>query len=73
MLVVHLLHHQETDLEREECRLRGLHEHLRWSETRTRQIVREAEHRDLVVRADELVLATPAGRRLAEEAILTGV
>ncbi|MCJ7755509.1 MAG: metal ABC transporter permease [Thermoanaerobaculales bacterium] len=72
MLVVHLLHHQETELEREECRLQGLHEHLRWSETRTRQVVREAEHRDLVARADELVLATPAGRRLADEAILTG-
>ncbi len=73
MLVVHLLHHQETEREREECRLQGLHEHLRWSETRTRQVVREAEHRDLVARADELVLATPAGRRLAEAAILTGV
>jgi manganese/zinc/iron transport system permease protein len=72
MLVVHLLHHQETELEREECRLQGLHEHLRWSETRTRQVVREAEHRDLVARADELVLATPAGRHLADEAILTG-
>ncbi len=73
MLVVHLLHHQETELEGEECRLQGLHEHLRWSETRTRQVVGEAEKRDLVERADELVLATSAGRRLAEEAILTGV
>ncbi len=73
MLVVHLLHHQDTELERAECRMQGLHEHLRWSETRTRQVVREAEHRDLVVRADELVLATPTGRHLADEAILTGV
>lgn len=70
MLVVHLLHHQETEAEREECRLKGLHEHLRWSETRTKQVVREAEHRDLVARSGGLVLATSAGRRLAEKAIL---
>ena len=70
MLVVHLLHHQETEVESEECRLQGLHRHLRWSETRTRQVVREAEHRALVTRTGELVLATRAGRRLAEEAIL---
>lgn len=70
MLVVHLLHHQDTEVEREECRLQGLHQHLGWSEGRTRQVVREAQHRDLVMRSDELVLATPGGRRLAEEAIL---
>jgi manganese/zinc/iron transport system permease protein len=70
MLLVHLLHHQETKVEREECRLRGLHRHLRWSEARTRQVVREAESRDLVTRTGELVLATAAGRHLAEDAIV---
>lgn len=70
MLAVHLLHHQNTDAESEECRLEGLYRHLGWSETRTRQVVREAEHRDLVMRSGELVLATPTGRRLAEDAIL---
>jgi len=70
MLVVHLLHHQDTEAEREECRLKGLDRHLGWSEARTRQVVREAELRDLVARSNGLVLATPAGRRLAEEAIL---
>ena len=70
MLVVHLLHHQNTEAELEECRFEGLDRHLGWSEARTRQVVREAEHRNLVARSNELVLATRAGRRLAEEAIL---
>jgi manganese/zinc/iron transport system permease protein len=70
MLVVHLLHHQDTEVEREECRFKDLYRHLGWSEARTRHVVREAEDRNLVARSDELVLATSAGRRLAEEAIL---
>lgn len=72
MLLVHLLHHQETEIEREECRLAGLHRHLRWTEARTRQVVREAEERRLVARSGELVLATGDGRRLAEAAVVDG-
>ena len=72
MLVVHLLHHQGTDLEREECRLRGLYRHLQWSEARTRQVVREAEQRQLVKRAGDLLLATADGRRLGEAAVTEG-
>ncbi len=70
MLLVHLLHHQETESEAEECRLRTLHRHLRWSEARTRHVVREAEARQLVRRVGEIVSATSDGRRLAEIAVI---
>jgi manganese/zinc/iron transport system permease protein len=70
MLLVHLLHHQGTESEALECRLPSLHRHLRWGESRTRQIVREAGNRALVERSDELLRATEAGRYLAEAAIL---
>jgi manganese/zinc/iron transport system permease protein len=70
MLLVHLLHHQETETEAEECRVPGLHRHLQWSETRTRQVVREAEARGLVSQAGELLYATADGRRLAEVAVV---
>jgi manganese/zinc/iron transport system permease protein len=69
MLLVHLLHHQETESEAEECRMPGLHRHLQWSETRTRQVVREAEARGLVTRSEELLYATADGRELAEIAV----
>lgn len=70
MLVVHLLHHQGTDAAAEECKVPGLHRHLQWSEARTRQVVGEAEQRNLVTRAGDLVMATTDGRRLAEAAIV---
>ena len=70
MLLVHLLHHQETDSEAQECRVPSLHRHLQWSEARTRQIIREAEGRNLVAQAGDLLRATADGRQLAEAAIL---
>jgi manganese/zinc/iron transport system permease protein len=70
MLVVHLLHHQGTSLEREECRMSSLHRHLQWSEGRTQLTVREAERRGLVELGDGVVLATAMGRRLADRAVI---
>ena len=73
MLVVHLLHHQDTEAAEEECGLSGLHRHLKWSVGRTQQVVREAEQKSLVERSGELLRATDAGRRLAEAAVTGGV
>jgi manganese/zinc/iron transport system permease protein len=70
MLLVHLLHHQETDREAEECKVPSLHRHLKWGEARTRQVVREAEGRELVARTGELLRATADGRRLADVAVV---
>jgi CTP-dependent riboflavin kinase len=70
MLLVHLLHHQETKSETEECQVHSLHRHLQWSEHRTRQVIREAEGRALVARAGDLLHATADGRQLAEAAVV---
>ena len=70
MLLVHLLHHQGTESEAEECRVPSLHRHLQWSENRTRQVVREAEGRKLVGRTEDLLFATADGRQLAEVAVV---
>ena len=70
MLLVHLLHHQETEAKIEECRVPSLHRHMQWSEARTRQVVREAEDRMLVRRADDLLFATAEGRSLADVALI---
>ena len=70
MLVVHLLHHQDTEREEEECRVGALHHHLKWSESHTRHVVSEAEKRLLVEPAGELLFATGEGRRVAEVAVV---
>jgi manganese/zinc/iron transport system permease protein len=70
MLLVHLLHHEHTEAAREECRRATLHHHLRWSEGFTRQVAREAELRDLVVPAGELVALTDSGRDRAQHAVV---
>lgn len=70
MLLVHLLHHQETEAEVEECRVPSLHRHLQWSEARTRQVVREAEGKDLVARAGDLLRVTSDGKDLADVAVI---
>ena len=70
MLLVHLLHHQETESEVEECRVPSLHRHLQWGENRTRQVVREAESRELVARAGDLLYATAEGGSLADVAVV---
>jgi manganese/zinc/iron transport system permease protein len=70
MLLVHLLHHENTPEAAEECREIGLHRHLGWRESWTRRVVGKAEDRTLVVRNGELVLPTEAGRSLADDAVI---
>jgi hypothetical protein len=67
---VHLQHHQQTEREAVECRLPELHRHLQWSESRTRQVSREAVRRGLVSHSGELLLATAEGLRVADAALL---
>ena len=70
MLLVHLLHHEHTERAREECRRDALHHHLRWSESFTRQVAREAELRRLVAPSGELVALSDAGRDRAQHAVV---
>jgi len=70
MLLVHLLHHEHAPDAVEECRRATLHHHLRWGDGFTRQVVRQAEQRDLAVGAGELVALTDSGRERAQHAVV---
>lgn len=70
MLVVHLLHHEHGPDAAEECRRATLNRHLRWSESFTRQVVRQASSRELVEPAGELVALTDVGREKAQHAVV---
>ncbi|MEE4270044.1 MAG: metal ABC transporter permease [Thermoanaerobaculales bacterium] len=70
MLLVHLLHHERTPEEPEECRETGLHRHLGWGEPWTRRVVGKAADRELIERRGDLVLPTTEGRRLADDAVI---
>jgi hypothetical protein len=70
MLLVHLLHHENSADAPEECRLETLHQHLQWGEAFTRQVVRHAGSRQLVAEAGALLQLSEAGRDLAQQAVV---
>ena len=68
MLLIHLLHHEHTDVAAEETRESHLHDHLRWAEARVRRVVDDAVDAGLVRRqSDGLLALTEAGRTRARE------
>jgi len=70
MLLVHLLHHENSADAPEECRLETLHQHLQWGQAFTRQVVRHAGSRQLVAEAGALLQLSKAGRDLAQQAVV---
>jgi manganese/zinc/iron transport system permease protein len=70
MLAIHLLNHEGSPDEEEECRESHLHEHLRWEPEFARRVIRRAEGSGWIVHAgaDQLAL-TAAGRTGAREAV----
>ncbi|HUE95892.1 MAG TPA: metal ABC transporter permease, partial [Longimicrobiaceae bacterium] len=70
MLLVHLLHHENTPDEHRECRPDHLRDHLRWKEEVATRAIRSATREDLVVSRGELLHLTEAGRRLAKESMV---
>jgi len=70
MLVIHLLHHEGSPEEAEECRPRHLEEHLRWNRELADLAIRSALRDRLVVQEGELLRLTPTGRDLAREAMI---
>jgi manganese/zinc/iron transport system permease protein len=67
MLAVHLYQHEGTPEESDEARIDGLHRHLGWPADRVARVVERATDNALVVRADELLKLTEAGRERAKE------
>jgi manganese/zinc/iron transport system permease protein len=70
MLLVHLLHHEDTPEERFECRPAHLHEHLGWDSELAELAVRAALHDRLVFRDGELLRLTTDGRSLARRTMV---
>ncbi len=67
LLAVHLLHHQGTELEAEECHVDHLNRHLRWSDVRVRRAVDRAVAKGLAEPVGTVLRLTSRGRTFAEE------
>lgn len=67
MLTIHLLNHEGTPEQADECRLAGLHEHLRWQPQQVERVVSWAKRDGLVELRGEQLALTPAGRDRARE------
>ncbi len=67
LLTVHLLHHQGTPKEAEECALATLHRHLGWSPARVRSTAAFTGSRSLTVEREGVLRLTDEGRHFAEE------
>ena len=71
MLLVHLLHHENTPEEESECRQGHLQEHLRWDEHLTSLALRSSLREELVVANGDLLRLTDAGRELAHQTMVS--
>jgi manganese/zinc/iron transport system permease protein len=70
MLVVHLLHHENTPEEAFECRPTHLQEHLRWDARVADLAIRSALREQLVERSGEILRLTDRGRHTAQQSLL---
>lgn len=70
LLALHLLNHEGTAEELEECRPEHLTTHLRWQPNFAAGVVRRAEQGGLVQARNGLLALTERGRQLAQEASL---
>jgi manganese/zinc/iron transport system permease protein len=70
MLLVHLLHHENTPAAPQECHPATLHRHLRWTEGHTRQVMRHATAHGFADMSGELLELTESGRDLAQFAVV---
>jgi manganese/zinc/iron transport system permease protein len=70
MLLVHLLHHEDTPEASRECQPGHLQEHLRWNPDLAEIAIRSALRERLVVSSAGLLHLTEEGRRMAGEAMV---
>jgi len=70
VLTIHLLQHEGLPEAARECRAEHLTEHLSWSSSMAERVVTQAVERDLVRQQDGRLWLTPAGRTLAQEAVV---
>ena len=65
MLLIHLLNHEGTEAEAEECRLAGLENHLGWSAAQARRVAAELERQADIQTYAGLMQLTALGRERA--------
>lgn len=73
MLVIHLLHHEGTPQEAEECRIVGLPQHLHWPPSTIAVVVQQVMARGWAKELGGQLLLTPLGREAAEAVLLQRV
>ena len=66
-LAVHLYNHEDGPEQGEENVTRALQDHLRWDDTKARQVVLRSLDEGLVTRQGDLLRLTPKGRAVARE------
>ncbi|MEM0963388.1 MAG: metal ABC transporter permease [Bacteroidota bacterium] len=71
MLLVHLLHHEDSPEAERECRVSHLQDHLRWAPAFATRAVRAAERDGAVTRAGDRLALTASGRARAQRAMVT--
>ncbi len=71
MLLVHLLHHENTADEERECSQDHLQEHLRWDDRITSLAIRSSLREDLVVAEGGILRLTLEGRQLARRTMVS--
>ncbi len=69
-LTIHLLNHQGTPDEEEECSVEHLYEHLRWDPEFAQRVVRQSERAGFIERDNGQLLLTENGRSRAAAAIV---
>jgi len=70
MLLVHLLHHEHGPDTDEECNAQGVHRHLQWPQSFTRQVIRAAVGKGWVEVDGEQLCLTSAGRQFGQQAVV---
>jgi manganese/zinc/iron transport system permease protein len=69
MLAIHLFNHENTPEYLQESRFEHLHEHLRWDETFSAQVVKRALDASLIQRQNGTLFLTANGRERAKSAL----
>lgn len=65
MLLVHLLHHERTRIEKQENTLADVKRHMKWSDVFRGRVIAGAVRGNLVTLSNDHLFLTPTGRRVA--------
>jgi manganese/zinc/iron transport system permease protein len=70
LLAIHLMQHQDLPEASRENHINHLGEHIRWDEKFANDVLKRSVKRGIITLSDGLLVLTPKGRTIAEEAIV---